>query len=96
MGVIWTDPAEEDRERIIFFIAEDNPAAAVEMDILFVTAGDDLAWLPFKGRPGRVKNTRELLVHPHYILVYSHDEAADVVYIKAVLHISRQWPIEAE
>lgn len=92
MNVVWTDPAEEDREQIVFFIAEDNTLAAAEMDARFTAAADSLMTLPFKGRPGRVENTRELIVHPSYILVYSFDEVTDTVYIKALLHTSRQYP----
>ncbi len=94
MNVVWTDPAEEDRERIVLFVAQDNPQAAVELDALFTSAADSLASLSSRGRPGRVSETRELVVHKHYIIVYSHDETADRIYIKAVLHSSREWPPE--
>ena len=94
MKVVWTDPAEEDRERIVFFIAQDNPLAAVEMDELFTEAADSLASLSLRGRLGRVSDTRELIVHKNYILVYAYDETADVVYIKATLHASQQWPLD--
>jgi len=32
MRVVWTDPADEDREQIFLFIAQDNPQAALEID----------------------------------------------------------------
>jgi len=92
MRVVWTEPAEEDRERIIFFIAQDNPQAALEMDDLFTDAAESLAAFPVRARPGRVSGTRELVVHRNYILVYGCDEAIGTIYIKAVLHASRQWP----
>lgn len=92
MRVVWTDPADEDRERIVFFIAQDNPLAAVEMDELFTAAADSLAALPARSRTGRLPDTRELVVHKNYILVYGVDEANDTIYIKAVLHAARQWP----
>jgi len=94
MRVVWTDPAEEDRERIVLFIAEDNPLAAVEMDELFVATGDSLATLSARGRPGKIPDTRELVVHKNYLLVYGFDDDADTVYIKAVLHASQLWPPE--
>jgi addiction module RelE/StbE family toxin len=94
MRVVWTDPADEDRERIVSFIAQDNPQAAVEMDDLFTTSADSLVNLSARARPGRLPNTRELVVHRNYILVYGIDEDADTIYIKAVLHSSQQWPPE--
>ncbi len=94
MKVVWTDPAEEDRERIVLFIAQDNPQAAFDMDDLFTTAAASLATLPTRAKSGRVSGTRELVVHRNYILVYGIDEDADTVYIKAVLHTARQWPPE--
>lgn len=94
MKVVWTDPAEEDRNRIVLFIAEDNPQAALDMDDLFTAAADSLATLPARAKVGRVSDTRELIVHRNYILVYGIDDDADTVYIKAVLHTSRQWPVE--
>ena len=92
MRVVWTDPAEEDRVRIVLFIAQDNPQAALEVDELFTAAADSLATFPTRAKVGRISGTRELIVHRHYILVYGIDEEADTVYIKAILHTARQWP----
>jgi addiction module RelE/StbE family toxin len=94
MRVVWTDPAEDDRERIVLFIAQDNPQAALEMDDLLTAAADSLAVFPTRAIIGRVSGTKELIVHRNYILVYGIDEDADTVYIKAVLHTARQWPPE--
>ena len=92
MKVVWTTPASEDREQIVFFIAQDNPQAALEMDSLFTGAAASLMTFPARGRQGRVSGTRELLVHKKYILVYSIDTEKSIVYIKAVLHAARQYP----
>jgi len=94
MRVVWTDPAEEDREQIILFIAQDNPKAALEMDDLFTAAADSLAVFPTRAKVGRASGTRELVVHRNYILVYGIDGDTGTVYIKAVLHTSRLWPPE--
>ena len=51
MRVVWTDPAEEDRERIILFIVQDNPQAALEMDALFTVAADSFAKLVIEVDP---------------------------------------------
>jgi plasmid stabilization system protein ParE len=44
------------------------------------------------GTPGRVSGTRELLVHPSYLMVY--DVIDDIVRILAIIHTARQWPLE--
>lgn len=45
---------------------------------------------PNMGRQGRVSGTRELVVHPNYLLVY--DVVGDRVRILRVLHAAMQWP----
>ncbi|GFM38656.1 type II toxin-antitoxin system RelE/ParE family toxin [Desulfovibrio psychrotolerans] len=94
MKVVWTEAADTDRERIVLFIAADNPHAAIELDALFTAAADSLAALPFRGRIGRVADTRELVVHKNYILVYGHDALRATLYIKAVVHAALQYPPE--
>ena len=42
------------------------------------------------GRLGRVADTRELVVHKNYVLIY--DLAGDLVRVLRVLHAARQWP----
>lgn len=51
-----------------------------------------LALLPNLGRPGRLENTRELVVHPNYIVFYRVREAARLIQILRVKHAARQWP----
>lgn len=92
MKVVWTGPALKDREQIVFFILQDNAAAAVAMDELFSRAAGSLERAPKKGRVGRIKNTRELVIHARYILVYGIDIENDILYITALLHTSRRWP----
>ena len=94
MKVVWTDPAEADRERIVLFIAQDNPHAAIAMDALFTEAALSLALFSARGRRGRSPLSRELIVHKNYILVYGIDEEAGIIYIKSLLHSSQQYPPE--
>ena len=54
MRIVWTDPAEEDREQIVLFIAQENEQAALEMDDLFTAAADSLATFPTRAKVGRV------------------------------------------
>jgi addiction module RelE/StbE family toxin len=90
LKLAWTRPASVDRKDIREYIARDNPAAALALDELFSAKARRLIDRPGLGRPGRVTGTRELVVHPNYILVY--DAAGDVVRILRVLHTARQWP----
>lgn len=90
MKLVWTRPAATDRREIRAYIAQDNPAAALALDELFSEKAGRLLDHPGLGRPGRIADTRELVVHQNYILVY--DLAGDLVRVLRVLHAARQWP----
>jgi addiction module RelE/StbE family toxin len=78
---------EDIRERI----AADNPAAAVRMIERIRAAVDRLAASPAIGRPGRVADTRELVVSgTPYIVPYR--VRGDTVQIITVLHSAQRWP----
>ncbi len=42
------------------------------------------------GRPGQIQETRELIPHESYRLVY--EVQADTVWILALVHTARLWP----
>jgi addiction module RelE/StbE family toxin len=90
MDLFWTPEAIADREDIYDHIEADKPTAALALDEIF----SEKAWLlihhPNLGRKGRVMGTRELVVHPNYLLVY--DVADERVRILRVLHAAMQWP----
>ena len=90
MELLWTAESIKDREQIFDYIVTDNPSAALALDELFSEKTGCLVDHPGLGVPGRVKGTRELVVHPNYILVY--DVVANSVRVLRVLHTSRQWP----
>ncbi|WP_116653640.1 type II toxin-antitoxin system RelE/ParE family toxin [Pelagibacterium sediminicola] len=90
MRVIWTATARRDRERIARTIAEDDRQAAVKLDAKFGRAEKALSVHPHRGRLGRKPGTRELVVHPQYILIYVAD--AQTVTILTILHAARRWP----
>lgn len=50
----------------------------------------ELAQHPKVYRAGRVRGTRELVVHPNYVVVYRI--AGGEIEILRVLHSARQWP----
>lgn len=90
MELIWTDDALEDRDVIFDYIASANPTAALDLDDLFAAGAERLALNPGLGHAGRLRGTREFVVHRHYILIY--DIVGDVTRVLRILHTSRQWP----
>jgi addiction module RelE/StbE family toxin len=90
MELCWTPEAIQDRAEIYDYIEADNPSAALALDELFSQKAGHLIDHPDLGRLGRIANTRELVVHPNYILVY--DLAGNLVRVLRVLHAARQWP----
>ncbi|TDM07992.1 MAG: type II toxin-antitoxin system mRNA interferase toxin, RelE/StbE family [Ideonella sp. MAG2] len=91
MKIIWTPQALKDRSDIWDFISADNPIAASDLDDTFSIAVSRLAEHPLLGRHGHVEGTRELIVHPNYRLVY--EMTSEVVWILALVHTARQWPL---
>jgi len=90
MKLIWTSRAMRDRDEIYDYINADNPAAAANLDEIFVERAKTLKDYPNLGRTGRITGTRELVVHRSYILLY--DINGDNVRILRVLHAARRWP----
>lgn len=84
--------ASQDRKRIREYIAEQNLIAAIELDERIGYSASNLAGQPYKGRNGRVEGTRELVIHPHFVLVYEVDSQWGKVYILRVLHTAQKWP----
>jgi len=88
--VVWTDPAVEDLESIIQFIARDSAAYAATLAQAFCDAGDSLADFGDRGhrvRDRQLADFRELLVG-RYRLVYRAEQ--ERVLIVGVFHGSRQ------
>lgn len=90
MDLFWTPEAIQDRDEIYEYIEADNPAAALALDELLAEKASRLVEHPGLGRSGRIANTRELVAHRNYILIY--DLVSDVVRVLRVLHTARQWP----
>ena len=88
----WSEPALMDVERIVLFLVQEDMVLASDMAQMIFDAGARLAQMPDRGRPGRVRNTRELLVQKTpYLIVYSRGK---VVNILRVLHSRQKWPCE--
>jgi len=91
LKVRWLSLAVEDLERMVDFIAQDNPLASISEAERVVGAVGRLGEYPALGRPGRLPRTRELIVSS-YIVAYR--VKGDDVQILRVLHAARKWPEE--
>ena len=79
-----------DREAIMLYVAQDKPAAAIDLDIEFEAKAENARKRPTLYKPGRMKGTREIVVRPNYVIVYR--VTGDVVEVLRVLHAAQQWP----
>lgn len=91
MKILWTQLASQDRQKIREYIAEHNLRAAIELDERISTMANNLINQPLKARSGRVSGTRELVIHPHFILIYRVNQSGDIEIIR-VLHTAQKWP----
>jgi toxin ParE1/3/4 len=66
----WRLMALKDRAKIIDHIADDNLRAAMELDDEFALKAELARASPLLYRAGRTKGTREIVVRPHYVMVY--------------------------
>ena len=90
MKLAWSALARHDRQAILDYIGRENPAAAIALDRLVAHRAGQLKDNPHLGRTGRVAGTRELIVHPNYLILY--DVTADTVRILRILHAAMRWP----
>ncbi len=91
MRVLWAPEALQDRTDIWDYIATKNAAAAARVDELFNNAAARLSDHPNLGKQGKTQGTRELIPHESYRLVYEIN--GETVWILALIHTSRQWPL---
>jgi len=93
MDIVWTEPARHDLREIFEYVAEDNVNAARKLLTDINERVLLLADNPSIGRPGRVENTKELvLTGTHYILPYR--VVNNQIQVLAAFHTSRQWPAD--
>ena len=91
MRVVWTRVALRELDAIGDYIARDSPAAAERTVRRILDEVDRLADHSHIGRPGRIANTRELVVTstPFVVPYRVRDEAVEVL---SVFHGKRKWP----
>lgn len=86
----WRRSARADLLAIVDYISDDNLDAAQRLKDEIEAKVAKLASRPNLYRRGRVEGTREMVVRPNYIVVYSANEAS--VTILRVLHAAQAWP----
>jgi len=91
MRLKWTRTALANLSDLAEYIAQDKPRAAVDVVERIVTAIDSLKEYPAIGRPGRVANTRELLV-PETSYIVPYRVRGKRLEILRIIHASRRWP----
>jgi addiction module RelE/StbE family toxin len=86
----WREAARADLLAIVDYISDDNPGAAQRLKDEIEAKAKKLLEHPKLYRPGRVDGTREMVVRPNYVVVYTEDPGT--VSILRVLHAAQQWP----
>jgi toxin ParE1/3/4 len=91
MTVRWSPEAAADFAAIVEYIRQENLSAAERVAHAIFDGVASLTLFPRKGRPGRTKGTRELVLSPlPFIVVYRVTDK--VVEIARVLHGAQRWP----
>ncbi len=86
----WSNDARDDLTAILDYISADNPDAAERLIDRIEAQVNHLPDLPLAHRTGRLPGTREMVVHPHYLVVYRATETG--ITILRILHSARNWP----
>ena len=90
VSVQWTRQALRELGLVLDYIRLRAPDSAERLRAQIEYSVEQAAAHPFIHRPGRVPGTREAVVHPNYLYVYSVDERR--LRILRVLHARRQYP----
>ena len=91
MNITWLDEALNDLQALHRYISADNPAAANRVIKRILDLSSLLSEQPAMGRPGRILNSRELIISgtPYYI---PYRVKTNHIQILRVLHGAMQWP----
>ncbi len=95
--VKWSIDAVDELDGIARYIAQDNPAAALEVANAIETSVNGLAAMP-TGRKGRVSGTYEKVPGLPYIIAYAlgdEPKGHETVTILRVIHGARDWRQES-
>ncbi|WP_301271190.1 type II toxin-antitoxin system RelE/ParE family toxin [Halomonas sp. DN3] len=89
LPIHWHDGAVADLLEVISYIAERDPQAALRLRSRLESAVTSVAEHPFLHQVGRVPGTREIVVHPNFIVIY---QVTDRIEVTAVVHARQNYP----
>ncbi|MEG8247196.1 type II toxin-antitoxin system RelE/ParE family toxin [Pseudomonas paracarnis] len=89
MLIEWSPAARIELRQIIDYLSHRNPAAALQLKRSIEASVLALSRRPHLYRPGRIGGTREMVVHPNYLVVY---KVTDNIRILSVLHARQRYP----
>ncbi|MFJ3482535.1 type II toxin-antitoxin system RelE/ParE family toxin [Pseudomonas sp. NPDC090202] len=89
MIVEWRPEARNDLWEILEYLDERNPQTADALHAEIQKLISLLVEHPYLYRSGRVSSTREVVVHPNYVVVYRVTDRIEVV---NVLHARQEYP----
>lgn len=90
MLVEWRPQARENLQSLLGYIADRNQNAARALADDIEKATSALPEHPYLYRHGRVAGTRELVVHPNYLIVYRVTLSS--IEVINVLHARQKYP----
>ena len=91
MSILWSRRAGADMIALRAYIAKRDPRAAAGTARRILRSIERLKKFPASGWPGRVPETRELIVPKSpYLVVYRLDQ--ETIEILRVIHAARRWP----
>jgi len=91
MIIRWSPEAAADFAAIVEYIQQQNPSAADRVARAIFENVTSLESFPDRGRQGRVKDTRELVL-PQLPFIVVYRVKSDVAEVARVLHGSQRWP----
>ena len=91
MKILWSPEAATDFAGIVDYIRQQNPSAADRVARAIFESVTSLESFADRGRTGRVKGSRELIL-PSLPFVVVYRVERHVVEIVRVLHGSQRWP----
>lgn len=90
LSIEWRAEARADLAGIVDFIAQDSPSAAQRVKSQIEQSLRLAAEHPNMFRAGRASGTREIVVHPNYLIVYRLLAAS--IEVINVVHARQQYP----
>jgi toxin ParE1/3/4 len=94
MLVKWRPKARLTLWKILDYIGDRNPIAAVNLLDAIEQTTQALPQHPYLYRLGRTSGTREIVISPNYIVVYQ--TTTDHIEIISVLHARQEYPKSTE